>query len=343
MFIFHSFRLLLGVAFEVELQANDANPEPGTATLFSRAPCNDGFIASPLTPLGGDRYEVAFPRCTECPSRVEYYLRITGDDGVDYFSPPDAPAVVHRGVLATSVGTVFADDAEEDRGWSVEDSPGLIDGTWERAVPAGDGTRGDPPMDADLSGSCFVTDNAPGNSDVDVGFTTLISPRFDTTGGIAFVSYARWFSNSAGGFPFEDVMRIEVSSNDGETWAQLEVVGPDGPEVSGGWFFRTLTLDGVIEPSAQTRIRFTAEDTGNGSIVEAGVDALSVRVFRCEAPPCDPDWNGDGVLNPADIGAFLTDYGIDLLEGTLVTDLDGNGVVNPADVGRFLSIYFAGC
>ena len=56
---------------------------------------------------------------------------------------------------------------------------------------------------------------------------------------------------------------------------------------------------------------------------------------------CPTDWDGNGVVNAVDVGAFLSDYFLDLLNGSLVTDFDGNGVVNAADVGSFLSEYFS--
>ena len=55
---------------------------------------------------------------------------------------------------------------------------------------------------------------------------------------------------------------------------------------------------------------------------------------------CAGDWDGNGVVNAADAGAFLSDYFQDLLNGTLVADFDDNGIVNAADVGAFLSAYF---
>ena len=55
---------------------------------------------------------------------------------------------------------------------------------------------------------------------------------------------------------------------------------------------------------------------------------------------CSADWDLNGIVNSADVGAFLSDYFLDLLNGTLVSDFDENGEVNAADVGAFLSAYF---
>jgi hypothetical protein len=61
----------------------------------------------------------------------------------------------------------------------------------------------------------------------------------------------------------------------------LEIVGPTGPEVSGGWFFKTFRIRDVIPPTNQMRLRFTASDLGSGSVVEAGVDGVSIQVAEC--------------------------------------------------------------
>ena len=78
-------------------------------------------------------------------------------------------------------------------------------------------------------------------------------------------------------------------------------------------YYETLTLDGAVD-NADNLIQL-----GGGN--------------------CLTDWDGNGVVNAVDVGAFLTDYFEDLANGTLVADFDDNGVVNAADVGAFLRQY----
>src|SRR5690606_7864879 len=152
------------------------------------------------------------------------------------------------------------DDFEEDLGWTVVNSPDLTDGAWERGVPAGGGDRGDPPVDGDGSGHCYLTDNADGNSDVDGGATTLISPTLDASAdGEPYLSYWRWYSNSTGAAPESDVFTVEISNDDGDTWSVLEVVGPTGAQVRGGWYFVSFRLSDFLPPTSTMRVRFTAE------------------------------------------------------------------------------------
>jgi hypothetical protein len=166
-------------------------------------------------------------------------------------------------------------------GWSVSGT--APDGMWQRAVPAGGGDRGDPPSDADGSGACFVTDNADGDSDVDGGATTLLSPVLDATtgpGDAALVAYSRWFSNNTGSAT-DDVFRVQISNNGGGSWVNLETVGVTDPEASGGWYEKVFRIADHITPTSSMRLRFTASDLGSGSIVEAGVDHVRILQATC--------------------------------------------------------------
>ncbi|MGI9516151.1 MAG: hypothetical protein ACR2NP_03820, partial [Pirellulaceae bacterium] len=172
-----------------------------------------------------------------------------------------------------------------DLGWSV--SGDASDGQWERGVPAGAGDRGDPTVDGDGSGSCFLTDNVAGNSDVDGGSTILVSPTMDASGNasqVAVISYWRWYSNDTGSAPASDTFVIDVSNDGGANWTNLEVVGPDGSEISGGWIRKSFRIDDVLAPTSQMKLRFTASDLGDGSVVEAAVDGIEIMIVDCLAP-----------------------------------------------------------
>ncbi|HYE02248.1 MAG TPA: FG-GAP-like repeat-containing protein [Phycisphaerales bacterium] len=58
------------------------------------------------------------------------------------------------------------------------------------------------------------------------------------------------------------------------------------------------------------------------------------------APTCPADFSGDGVVNTADITAFLAAWFADLSGGTLASDFDGSGVVNASDISAFLGAWF---
>ena len=312
---------------------NGGEPAPGTGLLYYDS--GEGFITVEMVEVADNVYDAVFPPL-DCPSGVDYYFSAETTDGDVIFDPFNAPIDWYDVFVAVEIDYIFADDFETDTGWYVVNSPELTDGAWERGVPAGGGDRGDPPYDADGSGQCYVTDNADDNSDVDGGSTTLYSPLMDASDGGAMISYYRWYSNSTGSDPENDIFEVDVTDNDGQDWVSLEVVGPSGPEVNGGWYhkeFRVADVPGIVN-SDLFRIRFTASDLGDGSVVEAGVDGVILRVLRCEQEQIPGDIDGDGDVDTADLLALLAAWGPcpDCPE-----DINGDGVVNTTDLLTLLA------
>ena len=186
-------------------------------------------------------------------------------------------------------------DLETDEGWTVG-APGdtATTGVWVRVDPVG--TAAQPEDDHTPGGAfCFVTGQGIpggglGDADVDGGKTTLFSPLFDLTAlADPSIGYWRWYSNGTGGAPNEDVLTIDVSNDGGASWTNVEIVGPAGPEVSGGWFFRSFRVADLLTPTAQVVLRFVAADLGSGSLVEAAIDDLVlVDCVECQqSVDCD--------------------------------------------------------
>ena len=130
-----------------------------------------------------------------------------------------------------------------------------------------------------------MTDRFDGNTDVDGGTTTLTSPILDASGnGTALVSYYRWYSvggNATGG----DLYVVDISDDGGATWVNMETVPPTSPDAQGGWIRRTFDVSNFVTPTNNVRVRFSVSDTGGGSLVEGGVDGISVDVIECGPPP----------------------------------------------------------
>jgi len=285
-------------------------------------------------------YEFSTPALF-CPGFAGIWFSAEGDDGTVFKNPPNPPVGLLSVQIASELVSRLDDDFETDQGWTV--SGNAKDGQWTRGVPIGGGDRADPATDFDGSGACFLTDNEDGNSDVDDGFTTLTSPRFDTTGGRVTLSYARWFSNTGGGQINEDVLLVEVSNDDGETWRMLETVGPTGFENGGGWIQESVIISSFLNPPSDvSRVRFTASDTGAGSLIEAGIDAVKLTHVICEEPPdCPADFAEPfGELNFSDVLAFLSAFG----SADPAADLaEPFGELNFSDVLAFLGGFGAGC
>jgi hypothetical protein len=205
-------------------------------------------------------------------------------------------------------------------------------GTWERGLPADDGTEGDPLSDYDGSGQCYLTGNFPGNSDVDGGPTMLISPMLDL--GDAenpVVRYARWWSNDdLDGDPFD----VEVSNDGGQSWALIERAADIPP----GWIERTAYLTDYTTPSSQTLVRFSATDVPNNSKTEGGLDAVTVFDLGCLGPGTG-DYDGDGDVDLADCGAFQECFN-GPAEGECLNAFEfvGNGQIDLDDLTKFVLV-----
>ncbi len=170
--------------------------------------------------------------------------------------------------------SIFTDNFETNKGWTVDDSGWLSDGSWERGVPVGD-DRGDPPTDSDGSGSCYVTENVR-EKDIDGGTTWLISPKIDLSGyKTVDCSFDVWYTNNFGSSPNSDHFYVDVSSDNGNSWSRALTIGPDTPQPE-EWYTYSITIEDFISLTDSVKIRFEASDLGYGSVVEAGVDAVEI-------------------------------------------------------------------
>ena len=331
-----------GVAttFDVTIDPREDDLVPGTALLFTSV--NGGsFSSTSLVENGGNSYTATLPS-VNCDDSLEFYISIEGEtDGVSTL--PEGGASAPFSATVGDLIVALNDNFESDLGWLVSgDAANAGEGRWERGVPGGDGSRGDAPSDFDGSGSCYMTGNGGPGDNTDVDETTILtSPPLNLADAPeAIISYARWYDNTAGAAPDTDVLTVEISNNLGVSWSTLEVVGPNTAQSGGGWFEASFRVADFVTPTAVTLVRFIAEDSGEGSVVEAAVDAFTVSQFSCEDPAsCPADLNGDGNLDFFDVSAFLTAYNAMDPQA----DFNGDGIFNFFDVSAFLSAFNAGC
>jgi hypothetical protein len=114
---------------------------------------------------------------------------------------------------------------------------------------------------------------------------------------------------------------------DAATRTQLAKLLPtDG--ASGDRFGRTLAIDNRLVAGGS----WGDDDNGPAS--------GSAHTFDVRCPGTQTaDLNGDGVLDNADIGAFINLY----LAGDLAADMTGDGILDNGDIGVFIQRFLAGC
>ena len=295
-----------------------------------------GFTSIPMSDNGDDTYSVDMP-VVPCGSDVSYYFTASTTDGFSTSLPVDGAASAYTASVVSTINEIFVDNFETNTGWSVSGS--VSDGAWERGIPAGGGGRGDPGTDFDGSGRCYLTDNVEGNSDVDGGTTTLTSPAMDASGDDTTLVYALWYSNNVG--TVDDEMNVQLSNNNGGSWTTIDTLsGSQG----GGWNEYTFDVRSIFaNPSSQVRVRFLASDTGEGSVVEAGVDGVKMVSLSCEdvAAGCNSADLAEpfGELNFFDVSAFLTAFNAN----DASADVNGDGNFDFFDISGFLTQFNAGC
>jgi murein tripeptide amidase MpaA len=322
----------------VSVRATTGQVDASSVTLHARVGDNS-FQASPMVFVGQDAYEGYLPAAS-CGGEIEWFLTartIGGDE--DAFPRSGADAPLSARALEYVAG--FFDDAEADNGWTVgAPDDDATRGIWNRMDPEGTAAQPEDDHTPPPGTDCWVTDGRAGGSlgayDVDDGTTTLFSPVFDATGGldepVAVFGYWRWYSNDQGNAPNEDSMPVEVSFDGGDSWTELELV----TENANAWVYREFVLNDFGTPTSQTQVRFRARDLGQGSIVEAAVDDVELRVYGCQYRP--GDYNRDGRVDTLDVLDFLNDWAA----GDDKADWNHDGEVNTRDVTAFLNDWVLG-
>ncbi len=326
------------------LDVNAPTPVTFTVTEISAGPVDAtsaaGFVRVdggdyelvPASALNADTFEITLP-AAPCGAVVEFFFEVATMDGEVFRSPFNAPDMVYA-AESFEIETYFADDFELENGWTVG-SPvdDATSGIWERVDPNGTSAQPEDDNPAGVGTLCFITGNGPpgggaGVNDVDDGITTLTSPALNGADADAVVSYYRWYSNNQGAAPGQDSMLVQITGDGGTTWTLLEEVD----ENANAWVPATFRIGDFVEVSGHVRLRFIARDLNAGSLVEAGVDDVTVDTVGCSNT--GPDLDGDGDVDAADLAALLAAWGP--CDGC-PADLDDDGVVGASDLAALLA------
>ena len=313
--------------------------QSGSGKIYTRIGTSGSFSASPLTLVAGNTYQGTLP-AAPCGQTIQYYFEAQATGGAVVLSPTCAPNQVYS-TTASTLSVVLEDTFEVAGAWTVSNDPSLTSGGFVRADPVGTtnaGQQAQPENDAtpDPGVNCYVTQNgtpggAAGSADVDGGPTRLTSPLLNLSSApTASVSYSYWHY-SVNGSP--DLMRVEVSNNDGQTWTLAAT-----HTGASGWRTNSFRVQQFVPPTAPVRVRFVSTDKPHDSLTETAVDDFRVSTLGC-GNPCYADCNADGSLTVADFGCFQTKF----VAADPYADCNADGSLTVADFGCFQTKFVAGC
>jgi len=149
------------------------------------------------------------------------------------------------------------------------------------------------------------------------------------------ISFWAKASNGEGGVNFAEF--FSESTTNGVTKAEILGGAPLFPPEN-TWQFYQFTTTAAADVSAGVTLTLTAT-TGAvvGGFSQLFVDDVSVTVGS--APVCQPDVNGDGVLDNGDISAYVVLF----LAGGAAADFNGDGILDNGDIGAFVVAFLQGC
>ncbi|MBX3359159.1 MAG: hypothetical protein KF745_12120 [Phycisphaeraceae bacterium] len=96
-------------------------------------------------------------------------------------------------------------------------------------------------------------------------------------------------------------------------------------------------------PSGASQIKINIVQGRNYTIRIGGVGSATgtgTITASCVAH-CRADWDGNGVIDPADIAVYINDWSGSVGAGTLLGDFDNTGTVDPSDIAQFISQWLA--
>ncbi len=317
----------------VEVLGVNVEPQSGTGRMHYSTD-GENYTDLAMAEISDNVYDAVFPSF-DCFEQVRFFFSALDVEDVEYRDPGAGPQGPYSRDTFTAIITPFADDFEQDQGWSVVNE-NLDDGAWERGTPFGSGDAA-PDADFDGSGQCYVTGNRL-FQDVDGGPTRLVSPIIDMSNADGTVSYARYFVGGS-----SDRLTIEVSNDGGATWVLVSEMESE----PSGWEEATIVLSDFVAPSAEVVLRFSVADNPNNSFTEAAIDAIEIVAVVCEeggcvrkpAWQCDGDVDGDAQVNPVDAGLVQAAFGSSDDQDLCNYDLDCDGQINPVDSGIVQSLF----
>ena len=303
--------------------------------------------------LGGNEYS-AVMTFDQANIIVYYYITASNNQGQTSQYPQIEDYVTFN--YGDLIDIVYQ-DFEGDNNWYQESD--ASSGLWELGIPNGTSlqagfanlefivqTNEDHTENGD---KCFVTGNADiditntGGDDVDGGQTILYSDIYNLSSyNDVLLTYWRWYTNNLGNNPGNDVWEVQVSTNLGENWIDLE----NTSNSNNSWIEMEFVLSEFIDLTNTVQFRFVASDIFNpgdngsgGSLVEAALDDFKLEIIGYVSQL--GDLNVDSNVDILDIVILLNIIigEIDPDENLIdAADINDDNVINVLDVVNLVNI-----
>jgi len=306
------------ISFVVRIIENNESLLAGSAQVLYRYDASEPFQSAPLVPQGGELFLATVP-AANCGDAPEYYVSAESVEGTVRTMPFDAPAELYSSMIGELVQTeIFAADFNGGlpAGWSAS-------GQWN------------------VTGNCVVgsstCDGAPGAqwayygsssscNHSGTGSGTLSSPplQLPVVGPSGEITVRFCYNKQSG-----------VFAGGSFSFGSLTQSLPD----SGQWTTRNVDVTAF---SGQTHpLQWTFSNSWPFGTNARGLQVNAVTV-EATIVACEPvvsivgDLNGDGVVDGADLGILLSNWGACASCGDCPADLNGDCIVDGSDLGLLL-------
>ena len=212
--------------------------------------------------------------------------------------------------------------------WNMDTNPGwTLAGGWAYGSPTGG--SGDP--NGGATGANVIGYVLNGDYTNGLAETHATTPGVDCTDATqTTLRFDRWLGVESATY---DHASVSVSGDGGASWTLVwDHTGGSFEETS--WSEQSYDISGVADGASDVRVRFTMGET-DGSVTYCGWNLDDVVIEAIVSTAGTPgDLNGDGLVNGADMGLLLAEWGPC---AGCPADLNGDGVVNGADMGVLLA------
>ncbi|MFI5913270.1 M14 family zinc carboxypeptidase [Dactylosporangium sp. NPDC051541] len=176
--------------------------------------------------------------------------------------------------------TVWSDDFETGLGWvtNPNGTDTAVSGAWERGDPEATDSSGPKQLGTTVSGSndlvtARLAGSSAGANDVDGGTTSVRSPSIALpASGTLTLSYS-WYLGHGNNATAADFFRVSVVTSSGTT--VLFTAAGAATDRDAAWSTGSVSLTPYAGQNVQILIE--AADTATASLVEAGVDNVTIR------------------------------------------------------------------